>query len=217
MSITTRSLRVDLSSFMTVLYVTKTEYLNDVEFLNHFIFSLKCKLSKISFTITRSSDFKKYILFDLILSIQSDLRLIDMWFFDEMIIEISCFFHTLNFDTTWWIFFVTFLSFSKTMTSFDNFVSFLTLLNWIVSVRVCSEISFSTFAFFEDESSAYFVAILFSLFEIFDFRSGRWFIENFYLFRLRLLLWLTRDIRFQCENILSFHILSINLDVFWVI
>ncbi len=178
MSITARFLRVDLSSFMTVLYVTKTEYSNDVEFLNHFIFSLKCKLSKISFTIARSFDFKKYILFDLILSTQSDLRLIDVWFSDEMIIEMSCFSHTLNFDTIWWIFFATFLLFSKTMTSFDNFVSFLILWNWIVFVRICSEISFSTFAFFEDENSAYLVAIFFNLFEIFDFRFRRWFIEN---------------------------------------
>jgi hypothetical protein len=58
--------------------MTKTEYSNDVEFVNHFIFSLECKLSKVSFIIVRSSESNEYTLLILILFAQFDFKSMSM-------------------------------------------------------------------------------------------------------------------------------------------
>ncbi len=143
--------------------------------MNHFIFSLKWRLSNVSSIIARSLKSKKYILLILILSIQSDFRSIDMWFFEKMTIEVSCSFHTLNSTITARNFLIIFWL-SYTVTSFDNLNFSFARLNWTTSTREL---------FVSRSRSTYVVKISFLSKDFFDFRSRRRFIENSFLLSSR--------------------------------
>ncbi len=176
--------------------------------MNHFIFFFACKLSKISSIMILSSKSKKYILFDFNLSAQSNFRSIDIWFSDEMIIKKLCFFYMLNFLIITRNFSIMFWL-SYIVISFDNFVSFFALFDWIT---LCDDF-FALMKFLIKSCVirfTYAMKISFAFDFLFDFKPRRRFMKNSSLLSSRCKSRLIYAVRISSESI-SFFSYSINV------